>query len=827
MLRKQLKKVAFILMLALVTPTIQSHQISVIEAKTVAPKLNVTKKTIYGIGKKYTIKVNNLTTGSKSSWSSSNKKVATITGKGVVTTVGAGSSNIKVTVTLPNKTKKVLYCTVTVKLRPATGVVITNIPENNTIEVGNSNDYNRTLTPSNSTDKTTFKIKDTSVATVNSKGIVTGVSEGSTVLTATTTSGVSDSVPIIVTPKTAKVDKVILVNGSELQIIFSDTINASTVLNNGELINVKFNRVKDEESVLAGDYGTLTGSLSTDLKTLTITSTSVFNGKYEVEIPSTVKTVSGLKLEKYEKVLTIKDTFKPVNTGVSLEDTGVLATITFNEPISIDKLIPALPKRLDGVALSSTSLSLLANKNNYILSSDKKSLRIDLTDLALVDKGREIVVQLIGIQDLSGNSTNDIYVTLTTDTTVRPQSKIVNAYRSSYNEITVQYDRAIRTPGSLEIANLSNSAVTGIVDKDNNKLVRYSLVTAATQLTGNQVVYVKNFNGYNTYSTGYESKMIDFTIRTTAPTLISSILETNITSSVETNKLTLTFDKDVTLVNSVGEFESTLYALNEDVSSIKVKYISGTANKKQITLILDNTSISASGTYDITIPSGLVKDAYHMGNDKKVITVKKSTGSMNELPAPTITQLTGNPSEILLTFTKKIDKTSAEDISNYYIPGAVIYSAKVISNSSTGATVKLTIISGTIQTTAEYPVVISGVKGANNTYAAMTGTPQLIKLVENVAPTVVSAKISSDFKTIIITFNENIKGTPSYEVYQANTALPLNANVLPYISGNRVAITLDSYVTNMTNIYIKPTLSNLIVDLNNNSLGNDSIAVTY
>ena len=105
-----------------------------------APKLNFSKKTVTA-GRKVTLKVKKKPAGSKilsTKWKSSNKKVATVTKKGVVKAKKAGKTKITATVRYKKgqtkKTKK-LSCTITVKAKKSTTkqedqIVVTPAPGN-------------------------------------------------------------------------------------------------------------------------------------------------------------------------------------------------------------------------------------------------------------------------------------------------------------------------------------------------------------------------------------------------------------------------------------------------------------------------------------------------------------------------------------------------------------------------------------------------------------------------------------------------------------------------------------------------------------------------
>lgn len=127
-------------------------------------------------------------------WKSSNEAIATVDNDGVVTGVTKGTAKITCTIKDGNATQKL---TATVKIRkPAVKIVIKNKIE--TLEAGEEYDLNRKLTPSTSTDVTTWTSSDKSIATVDKNGVVTAKANGVVTITATTMSGKTDSCTITV-----------------------------------------------------------------------------------------------------------------------------------------------------------------------------------------------------------------------------------------------------------------------------------------------------------------------------------------------------------------------------------------------------------------------------------------------------------------------------------------------------------------------------------------------------------------------------------------------------------------------------------------------------
>ena len=142
---------------------------------------NVTKvpKTItLTTGKKYTLKpvVTPSNSQEKVVYWSGNKKIATVSSKGVITAVKPGKVNIAV-----KSGKHKVLVTVTVKA-PAPKA-IKNVPANKTVAKGKSFTLKPQLSPAGSAAKITYVSGDKKIATVDAKGKVTGKKKGTAVIT--------------------------------------------------------------------------------------------------------------------------------------------------------------------------------------------------------------------------------------------------------------------------------------------------------------------------------------------------------------------------------------------------------------------------------------------------------------------------------------------------------------------------------------------------------------------------------------------------------------------------------------------------------------------
>ena len=162
------------------------------DAATVKPKsltISAAAKTV-DIGGKVTVKVKSVkpANASKSvTWKSSNKKVATVTSKGVVKGLKKGTVKITATSKANKKVKKTI--TIKVKNIKPTGVKI-NKKELTLYEEGKTAKLKATLAPAGVCDKgVIWSVSDEEIISVDDNGIVTPKKVGNAVVTATTVEG--------------------------------------------------------------------------------------------------------------------------------------------------------------------------------------------------------------------------------------------------------------------------------------------------------------------------------------------------------------------------------------------------------------------------------------------------------------------------------------------------------------------------------------------------------------------------------------------------------------------------------------------------------------
>ena len=140
----------------------------------------------------------------KVTWTTSDKKVAKVDAKGVVTAVGAGKAVISATT--KDNYKITVTCTVTVKADKANdekkvAVKEIEVAKKTAVKVGAKKTLEVNVKPAKATNKNvSFKSSDPSIVTVDKNGKIKGISAGEATITITAKdgSGVTAKVKVIV-----------------------------------------------------------------------------------------------------------------------------------------------------------------------------------------------------------------------------------------------------------------------------------------------------------------------------------------------------------------------------------------------------------------------------------------------------------------------------------------------------------------------------------------------------------------------------------------------------------------------------------------------------
>lgn len=819
-------------------------------------KLSVSVKA----GAKKIVKINNLPDGATVKWKSSKKTVAKVKNtkknNGKITGVKKGSANVTCKITTKDNKVYSLSCAVKVKKastgttaassNPAAAVKISNAvadTTNNayTITVGQSFTFKAELTARDSTkactDSVFFAVADPGIASVSDGGSLTALKPGTTTLTvyagktkAEALAGtVKATLPICVKSLETKVQSVNLAYSTRLVITFDQPMKADSIFDqSSKKINAGAVSIigKNVNGTDAKTVGTLTGSLSEDKKTLFVDNTNDFKGTYTVVLTDQIKSEAGTALTTYSAEHKLVDDMGPSYEGSTMDDSGMICTIRFNEPVNISKLSLLNAVKANGNPIFGGTTELL-KVSNYKLSEDKKSLTIDLSFLISSDQNCEIKVDMYGLMDLSGNASRQYPQTiiLCTNTANKVEAKCTQVYRNGKSLVAV-FDQSLCMAGYVTVNGMT---LTGIVNPDNKKTAIYYMQEGGLQsLSGMQKVTVDGFSVFNTYTTNnhYETTA-NFSTAAIAPDVQSTNFVTKTEAGVRKNVLEITFDKTVNLNQTSGNITANVVADGTIGTSGSYSYTAA-VNGKVVSMVLSGTFIGGS-TYNFSLPAGFVTDYYHNDNNAKTISAKKDSGDAVALPGPVQIQLSSNNRKLVyVTFNTMVDMTSAQTVANYNISGLTITNATVVANSAgSPAIVELTLSSELTSLGVPYQVTIRNICGYKGEYAAMADYKEMITLGQNQTLEITDKVVYSGDNKVILSFNNNLNSGSrvSYQFTGTNNK-NYTLKEKPVIKDNTITFVFNETFVVGQSIVMTPATDNHIYDANNTSMLNVPVTVT-
>jgi len=597
-----------------------------------------------------------------------------------------------------------------------------------------------------------------------------------------------------------KVVSVSAINAKELVIKFNKAIDKSTVIeasgaNAGTLVDGAITVSSlDNHSVTINNA---VATLSADGKTLTLqaANTEVFDGRYDVNITKgAIKTTDGKDVEGYKDTIKAEDTVAPSILGTT-RVTSTQVKINFSEPIN-ETVAVTLPNKVSFKYADGTSVS---GTITYTLSSDNKSLTVDLSD-SNITVGKDIVATFVGVKDFAGNIINPNPATVTIQKGqkdgVAPTVVDLKAVNNKTVEVKFSEELAAAptvnitgTPGAITVTQDSTDKTKYIV-KTTNALSDLQTVTVAagyTDLSGEQ-------------GAAY-SKVVDFDVDTIAPKLVSATVKKG-TDNAE--YLELTFDEEVSVLPalaniSVSGTKDKDYVTSSFSASVAAnKLVVDTTNKKvariKLSDLLSGDDVEGA-LYDLTLTGkdgaaatvALVEDV--SGNDGST-SVKATFTRGKDGVAPSNSKATIDTSvdtngiavvdnnTLTVAFNQELDGATATNVNNYKIDGAVVEKAILNPVSGGKQTVTLKLKAGSNIFTGERNVVISGVKAKNGLVMDEYKTTENLK--ENVAPTITKAQLTAA-NQITLTFSEAVtnaaQDTNDFELYIGGVKVAANDTI--------------------------------------------------
>lgn len=576
----------------------------------------------------------------------------------------------------------------------------------------------------------------------------------------------ADTKDKVVTPKVSEVKEL---NAKQVAVTFNTEIDSDSIIANAETKALVPGVVHITAIEDAAAFGSVTGELSEDGKTLILTAANQFDGRYNMAVVG-AESANGDEVESYTGFFNVNDTVRPAVTGVTYTN-GHTAKITLSEPID----------DWGTVSLNNTELELeeAAIGLNYIL-----------VDLSKLDYEEAATVTLVGSKDFAGNliSPNPVNID------VKRPAKDVTA--PTVESMTVVSDTQIKVVFSEELASatfeINDTPVPAdkvSIDKDT---VTYYL--NADLVDGVNKVKVTGFTDTAENDGEAVTRQLIVKVDKTAP----EIVEQKVLKDKDGKEyLQLAFSEAVELDDETEQtFTGKLvvnYVTNANASFDAVPVV----DKDDQTKVNIPLQDAEKGSWTIQLPKGFVNDLAQAKNDSAAAEVTFERGEDDQAEPADITVLvnqTGN--KVTLSFSGKIDGAAAVKKENYTVEGAKVESAVLQSNNEDGATVELTFEKDSITANGTYQLTVSGLMSAAG--APIKAEPMDLELKENISPKLKTAALVSG-NDIELTFSEAIKADSisesDFELLIGGEAFTGTYTIAPAGSdaaGTKFVLTLDA-----------------------------------
>ena len=486
------------------------------------------------------------------SWKSSSSSIAKVSSSGVVTARKLGTATITVT-TADGGLKKT--CTVNV-VKKVTSVELNK--SSSTLYLGKTLTLKATVSPSGATNSAvTFTSSDKSVATVNSKGVVTPVAPGTATITVKTSDGnFSDTCKVTVKRAVTSVT----LNKSTADVKSDTTLTLKAT--------VKPSNATDK---------TLTWT-SSNKKVATVNAKGVVTPVGKGTATITVKSENGL-------TDTCKVTVYQVVTGVTLAET---ATVYAGEKITLKAKVTPSDANEQGITWTSSNTSVAKVTSKGVVTGIKSGTAVitvqttegDYTANCTVTVKQHVTSITLSHTELMIANGNDAQLTAT----IKPSNATEKGYTFSSSDEKV----ATVTDKGLIKAVACGEAVITVKSKENNK-------TATCKVTVVEPVDDMQLATYSiTLYKGASSK-IDFTVSPEDATLKTATFKSTDESVAKVDKKGI--------VKAVGKGEATILVTADGNKEI--------VKTCKITVLLGVEEIKADKEYSI----------YENATDKISVTV--------------------------------------------------------------------------------------------------------------------------------------------------------------------------------------------------------------
>jgi hypothetical protein len=561
---------------------------------------------------------------------------------------------------------------------------------------------------------------------------------------------------VVAEPANLEVASVAGINATQVEVKFNLPVDKSTLFADGKSGAFKAN-VVSLTSLDNVRSGALTGELSKDGKTLTITAANVLSKRYDVVIDG-LKSYNGKNIVKYEEMVTIAAD----KTAPSVVNTERISAstfkVTFSEPLK--SLGDVSYKLANGSAVASSAKGVT---NNFKAGAKEVTFTLG-SDVAA---NQDVIATFIGTQDQAGNliSPNPTTVTFQKGDKDGVKPVVTSVTQTGAKSFAIKFTEELQTAPSVTIG----GAAASNVEKDANDPTVYN-VTSSAVLDEAKTVVISSFVDLSGEAGDTVSKVVSFVKDINAPKVASSTVVADETNGKE--YLEITFDKNVELANNstidavgsyVKNYVTTPVAAN-DITATAISY-KDASNKKVVRVELDTFlgNVDVEGAVyalDLTFANVASESGVTVDTAKVSFTRGQDNTPASDaiVGVDSVVQDSKDNNKVNVTFDKAVDGASATTVANYQIDGAVVESVKLNPVVDGKQVAVLTLKQDSNTFTGTRNINIANVKALGSAKVMEPFFTNKVSLRENVAPTVTSAKLVGT-NQVTLTFSEAVTTT--------------------------------------------------------------------
>lgn len=562
---------------------------------------------------------------------------------------------------------------------------------------------------------------------------------------------------VVAEPTNLEVASVEGINATQVEVKFNLPVDKATLFANGKSGAFASNVItfKPLDGVATGE---LSGELSSDGKTLTITAGNVLSKRYDVVIDG-LKSYNGKNIVKFEKMVTIADD----KTAPAIVKTDRVSAstfkVTFSEPL----------KSLGTVSYKLANGKVITNETTGVTTNFTPGAKeVTFTLGSEVEANQDVIATFVGTQDQAGNliSPNPATVTFQKGAQDGVKPAVTSVTQTGAKSFAIKFTEELQTAPTVTIGGVAASKV----EKDATDSTVYN-VTTSSVLDDAKTVAISGFVDLSGEAGDSVSKVVSFVKDVHAPKVVSSTVVADETDGKE--YLEITFDKNVEVgdnstVDGVGSYVKnyvTTQVTADDLKATAIKY-KNTSNKKVVRVELDafldaSDFEGAAYTLDVTFGNVTSEAGEAAGTAKVTFTRgKDNTPAGNAVvKVNSVKQDENDNNKVNVTFDKAVEGSSATTPGNYQIAGATVESVTLNPVAENGTQVAvLNLKAGSNDFTGVRNINIANIKAAGSAKVMDPYFTNEVSLKENIAPTVTSAKLVGT-NQVTLTFSEAVTTT--------------------------------------------------------------------